>query len=108
MSVAIIMVKLAAYYNSLINYSKVMSIFGVAWIFCLTFPVIVSGFTCVINPFELTDLQAICLSYHYSNDVYAARVIDSDWCRCFDWNCRENHTVEVVDVFKGKHQVHIS
>jgi len=80
-----------------------MSIFEVVWVFCFA---IVSGLSCYIDPFELTDLQDICVNYYYSNDVYAARVIDSDWCRCFDQNCRENHTVEVVDVFKGKHQVH--
>jgi len=94
-------------YSSYLNISLLlkMSIFGVVWIFYFTFPIIVSGCSCYINPFDLTDLQSLCLGYGYSNDVYAAQVIDSDWCRYFDRNCKENHTVEVVDVFKGTRQV---
>ncbi|XP_065913832.1 sodium/calcium exchanger 1-like isoform X2 [Dysidea avara] len=77
--------------------------FGVAWVFCFSFPIVVSGCSCYISP--LTDLQSVCTDYGYSSDVYAAKVVDSDWCRCLDFNCRENHTAEIVDVFKGKHQI---
>ena len=57
--------------------------------------------------FSSTDIQSACSDYRYSDDVYAAKVVDSDWCRCFDLNCHENHTAEVMEVFKGKHQVQL-
>ena len=75
------------------------------WTFCFYFPIVVLGCSCHIDPLELTDLQSACTDYGNSNDVYAAKVVDSDWCRCSDLNCHENHTAEVVEVFKGKHKV---
>jgi len=58
--------------------------------------------------FSLTDLQAACSSYGYSDDVYVAKVVDSDWCRCFDWSCRENHTAEVVELQFSKENIRYS
>ena len=70
-------------------------------------PFIVLGCSCLLNPFSLTDIRSACSDYRYSDDVYAAKVVDSDWCRCFDHSCSENHTAEVVEVFKGKYQVQL-
>jgi len=86
-----------------------MAAFGVLlWLFSLlSCPFIVLGCSCILNPFSSTDIQSACSEYSYSDDVYVAKVVDSDWCRCFDYNCHENHTAEVVEVFKGKHQVQL-
>ena len=65
------------------------------------------GTSCYRDPFSFTDIESACTDYGYSNDVYAAKVVDNNWCRCFDLNCRENHTAEVAEVFKGKHQVQL-
>ena len=77
-------------------------------------PVVVLGCSCAAGP-VLTDLQEACRDYQWQSEaVFSALVVDRqlDDTKCYLYNfmgdCDEpgySYVVEVVDVFKGNHQV---
>ena len=86
---------------------------GLVLLVCLSmlnYPMVVLGCSCVLGP-VLTQLQTACLDYQRSEDVFSARVIS----RCSEcasggpfgdcFAVGHSYTIEVVEVFKGSHQV---